>query len=264
MYDRFGGAAPPSPPYYEGRWTNGPVWVEYLASELGLPEPIASSKGGKNYAWGGAQTGDGTSTRMPGYGIPNLGPQIHEFLSTGERLTENDLIVVWAGGNDLAVGIDPAVTVSNLSDHITLLHDNGGRNFLLRKYDGELGTLMAEGLSDLGNNLPASITLFDYEVVKAEVLANPIAFGFTNVSEPACRDCGIGINFGANDVVPNPDEYRKWDNAHSTTAFHRIIGERAAEAVAAIPEPSTLVLALIASLALLASPRRRRLPTIAR
>jgi phospholipase/lecithinase/hemolysin len=28
---------PPSPPYYNGRHSNGPLWVEVMAAELGLP-----------------------------------------------------------------------------------------------------------------------------------------------------------------------------------------------------------------------------------
>jgi hypothetical protein len=36
---RFGvltdGAYPPSPPFHDGRWTNGPTWIETLASRLG-------------------------------------------------------------------------------------------------------------------------------------------------------------------------------------------------------------------------------------
>ncbi|CAB4419763.1 unnamed protein product [Rhizophagus irregularis] len=36
----------PPPPYFEGRFTNGPVWVEYLSKKLGLNSV--------NYAAGGA------------------------------------------------------------------------------------------------------------------------------------------------------------------------------------------------------------------
>jgi len=42
------GKLPPWPAYYEGRWSNGPVWVEYLAGRLRLPNPEANLKGGTN------------------------------------------------------------------------------------------------------------------------------------------------------------------------------------------------------------------------
>jgi phospholipase/lecithinase/hemolysin len=38
---------PPSPPYFEGRLSNGPIWVEYLASELGAES--------NNFAYGGSK-----------------------------------------------------------------------------------------------------------------------------------------------------------------------------------------------------------------
>lgn len=47
---------PESPPYFRGRFSNGPVWVEDLADRLALDlEP--SLQGGTNFAFGGAETG---------------------------------------------------------------------------------------------------------------------------------------------------------------------------------------------------------------
>src|SRR5439155_21476778 len=37
VYAVTAGAVPPSPPYYAGRFSNGPVWAEYLAAALALP-----------------------------------------------------------------------------------------------------------------------------------------------------------------------------------------------------------------------------------
>jgi phospholipase/lecithinase/hemolysin len=45
-------AIPPSPPYFNGRFSNDPVWVEYLASALGL-----TFSPNTNFAFGGATTG---------------------------------------------------------------------------------------------------------------------------------------------------------------------------------------------------------------
>jgi len=42
------GRIPSSPPYFEGRFSNGPVWNEYLADDLGIPLI--------NRAFGGATT----------------------------------------------------------------------------------------------------------------------------------------------------------------------------------------------------------------
>src|SRR5262245_27616808 len=63
-------------PYYQGRFSNGPVWVEVLAQQLGLDAPAPSVIGGSNYAWGGAETGDGLSF----FDSPNVGMQVGFFL----------------------------------------------------------------------------------------------------------------------------------------------------------------------------------------
>jgi phospholipase/lecithinase/hemolysin len=52
-----GGPFPPSPPYAQ-RLSNGPVAVEVLAANLGLPL-TPSLKGGRDFAFGGADTGVG-------------------------------------------------------------------------------------------------------------------------------------------------------------------------------------------------------------
>ena len=42
----------PSPPYFNGRFSNGPIWVEHLAPALGFP-----FDGATNFAFGGAESG---------------------------------------------------------------------------------------------------------------------------------------------------------------------------------------------------------------
>ena len=37
---------PVSPPYSSGRFSNGPVWVQYMATSLGLPVPLPNLNGG--------------------------------------------------------------------------------------------------------------------------------------------------------------------------------------------------------------------------
>src|SRR5262245_23347845 len=124
----FEGAAA-GPPYFEGRFSNGPVWVEVLAQELGLPAPAPSLMGGSNYAWGGAETGPGISF----FGTPNVGTQIGQFLADREQLTGHELIVIAAGSNDLAWDTPHAAgrLVRNLGKHISDLAAAGGRTFLV-------------------------------------------------------------------------------------------------------------------------------------
>lgn len=78
-----------------GRYTNGPVWVELVARRLGVPLS-PSRAGGTNYAVGGATTHGGpTSVRT----------QAQSFLSQRQGAADADaLYVVFAGANDLLGG----------------------------------------------------------------------------------------------------------------------------------------------------------------
>ena len=61
---------PQSPPYYNGRFSNGPLAVEYLANSI--HSPLTS------FAWGGATTGigdsgdGGTQTTLGTLGLPGM------------------------------------------------------------------------------------------------------------------------------------------------------------------------------------------------
>ena len=57
-----GGIIPPDPPYDSGRFSNGPVALEYLAEDLELTLDLYyDDEEGNNFAVGGARTGTGNS-----------------------------------------------------------------------------------------------------------------------------------------------------------------------------------------------------------
>jgi phospholipase/lecithinase/hemolysin len=231
-----GGVVTP-PPYYQGRFSNGPVWVEVLAAELGLPTPEASLAGGTNYAFGGAETGDGLSF----FDTPNVGMQIDMFLADRGGFTGDELIVIEAGSNDLAWAPPwgPGHVVENIRKHIADLAAAGGRTFLVANSPGswkaavKFNSLLAKELDKLEDHLGITILRLDLAGLYATIKQAPEDFGLTNVTDPACPGCGIGIpDPGAEEtMVPNPDEYFLWDLIHPTRVVHAIIGEAAAELV---------------------------------
>src|SRR5215813_14070278 len=87
-------AEPPSPPYFDGRFSNGPVWVEDFAANSGLKVDPAL-RGGTNYAVGGAKVGTD---------IDSMKNQLLVFLIT-RRIHSNDVLVVFGGRNDLLPGV---------------------------------------------------------------------------------------------------------------------------------------------------------------
>ena len=126
----FLAAGSPPAPYYQGHYSNGPIWLEYLASPPGSCRPHARAwPAGLDNAWGGAQTGDGTSFM----GTPNIGTQIAAFLGSGQTLSSTQLITIWGGANDfLNAGVtDPTIPVANLASEITTLAAAGGKQFLV-------------------------------------------------------------------------------------------------------------------------------------
>lgn len=142
--------------YFQGRFADGPVWLEHFIASLEL-DPSSSLPsflgGGTNYSWGGAETGCGISAReTPNIGnlsCPNplpgtLPTQIQFFFldligGVTEPLDDNTLIAVWAGPNDIVNNPDnqnpyenPEIAlVNNISAHIQGLITLGGTNFLV-------------------------------------------------------------------------------------------------------------------------------------
>jgi phospholipase/lecithinase/hemolysin len=150
-----GSAIPVSPPYFQGRFSNGVMWIEDLATALGL-QITPSLAGGTNFAFGGAKTGPDLRDlfqRDIGIVIPSLRTQVTTYRLTLLDPTLTDptrmrpapadaLYVVWGGANDLrdaiqqgTQGASPAQiagdAVGNIVDVIRTLQSFGAIYFLV-------------------------------------------------------------------------------------------------------------------------------------
>jgi phospholipase/lecithinase/hemolysin len=244
----FAASGQPSAPYFDGRFSNGPIWVEYLAGRLGIAGPTPSLTGGTDYAWGGAQTGTGLSA----IGTPNINSQVANFLAA-HTLSAGQLVVIDGGANDFFNGqTDPSVPVANLTAAITVLAGAGGRTFIVQNLP-QLGmipatqglpqaqrdaldqltlaydSLLGSTLDQLRSSLGVTIGQVDLDRFLTDVRANPSAYGFTNTTTSAL-----------NDGVLSGDGYLFWDDVHPTTAGHKFIGDLAFASV--VPEPGCLTL----------------------
>jgi phospholipase/lecithinase/hemolysin len=231
---------PLSPPYYNGRFSNGPLAVEYLANSLHAPLT--------SFAWGGATTGignsgdNGTQTSFGFLGLPGMETQVATTLgSIPAQLIPTSLFIVWGGPDDYISGGTVAQGVTDVLTIIGALQLAGAQHILvpgmpdLGLTPAYYGSASASGFSQafdltLQANLPKGVTYFDTYGFMHYVVSNPGLFGFTDVTDP----CLVGTT-----PCSNPNQYLFWDSLHPTTAADAIL---AAQFANAVPEPSTLLM----------------------
>lgn len=219
-----------------GRFSNGDVWVEYLARTLGL-ELRPRSLGGGNYAVGGARATD-------------LRRQADAYLAERRRDDGTTLFVVYGGGNDLRAtlyGAPPETTirdaVSVLAGIVEDLAGAGARHVLVpnlsdigiaaeaARSGAEAQRLATEATRAFNDALAAALDRIGAEqralrlyrpdvfALHRAIAADPARFGFENVHEPCLPNC------------LRPDRWLLWDETHPTTAAHALLADAALRAI---------------------------------
>lgn len=235
--------------YGFGVYSNGPVWVDYLANSSYL------NCGLLDYAFGGATTG--YDNPAAGLSHTGLNWQVDLFLGTS-AIPADTLFTVWAGGNDF-LNMDPsddpnvviANAVTNIGTAITKLAMSGAEDILVMNLpnlgatplnnsdpvasaNAELVTVAFNfWLDSTLNNLELAFpgvnfyTPNVYQLLE-DVIDDPTSFGFDNVT---------GMLSTAD---PTTENYLFWDSIHPTTAGHLMLADYAY--AAAVPEPITILL----------------------
>jgi thermolabile hemolysin len=237
------GGTEPSAPYFNGRYSNGPVWVEQLAAQVGAAAPTPSEAGGLNFAYGGAQTGPGLSSQ----GTPNLSQQVSEFLGT-HTPTAGQVFVVWAGANDLLTGANtPEQAAANVASSVSSLLAAGAQSVLvgnalpLGQTPGVSGSDAAAGLgaaaasfndalnsqlNALESSSGVDIARLDAAGVIASAIADPTGHGLTNVTDSA-------LTLGDTDG----DGFLFWDGLNLTTKGNSLLADAAGDALGLTDPP---------------------------
>ena len=239
IYAATKGAKPLSPPYFNGRFSNGPIWVEHVASAMGLPM-LPEVAGGTDYAFGGAWA---TQPQVTAAGtIPDVPDQVGLFLSQHDgKADPRALYILEGGGNDIVGNLGPSGTPAKalgyqialaIAESELLLRRAGARHFLIpdlinvgllpvaqvnptyataasvatnKALDELLGV---EDFFDGGRIQRISVfTLFE------AIQADTSHFGFTNVTTP-CLDPTTET------VCTDPDHTLFWDTFHPTEFGH--------------------------------------------
>jgi phospholipase/lecithinase/hemolysin len=203
------------------RVTNGLMWPEYLAPQLGIPsyDPAA------NFAISGATSFD-------------LASQLTAYQSINTVTDPDALYVVWAGGNDILDFGNEFDAANNVISTVNTLSSMGANNILVPNLPdlelapvgslGSFGTPVNNFNSILDSTFSSSlnVTVADVFGFHHAVYDDPAAFGLTNVTE-ACTFLFF--------TCPNPSEYLFWDIIHPTTVGHSLIADEFFATVVPVP-----------------------------
>jgi phospholipase/lecithinase/hemolysin len=230
LFALTGGAEPPAP-YYNGRFSNGPIWLDHVAGFLGVPLK-AYALGGTDYAFGGAWVTQPQSVT----GVPSVPEQVGLYLlQHGGKADPNALYILEGGGNDILDTTSGSAEVlgSEIAEGIArselLLRKAGARHFvipdlfnvgLLPAAAGNVPFAKAASAAadKTLDELLALEDLFEgVHIIRMNVFSlfnaietAPTHFGFTDVTNP-CLTTG---------VCADPDHTLFWDTHHPTVFGH--------------------------------------------
>lgn len=235
--------ATPAGSYYNGRYSNGPLWVEYLSGDLGMPYNASN-----NFAYSGSQTSDLMSQIA---GVPassTLHTSLFSVVSGGNDFLNN----VSLGVNDSGWGQVITNAVANITLAVTTLYTNGAREMIVGNLPN-LGQIPAANSTPTGfpeyidskvalfnvmlqsamtnamqKNSGLRIYLLNLNACLSNVLSAPATYGFTVTTNGALEDPNL-TDKSFNGPGAN---YAFWDDVHPTTKLHALMGTAAYDCVA--------------------------------
>jgi len=264
-----GGVLPnPAQGYFQGRFTNGLNYVDYLNQRFAGANTAPSLLGGRNFAFGGARAiGNG----FGGFAVPGLPQQLGAYFAASGGLADSrGLYVINFGGNDLfgiAAGDTGGLTandvvnllIANTVGAVQSLSAAGAGRILVTgiPVSGAQGEaiegLLQASLDAIEPGLQAELFRFSYLDFYDRLFADPAAYGF-----------GAGINVTSNCISDRPvvngaidcRGYFSFDGTHFTAQVQRGIYRDLVQ-VLGVPEPASWAM-LIAGFGLVGAAMRRQ------
>lgn len=246
LFAATAGAQPPAAFYFGGRFSNGPVFTELLGFNAARFAAGGSVTGNINLAFGGALTGVAATPL-------GMRSQLAAYQGLGGTFGPNDLVSVLGGANNIFQNIAAAGATSNPAAAITPVVTAAAAdvNFIVNSVaTAGAGTVLVTNLPKLSQTpqfrtSPAApladfavstfnsalltgltataaarpgtnIILMDINKVGDTIVANPGAFGLTNVTDPC-------FNQALLTVCSTPGTYFYYDGVHPTAAGHHIL-----------------------------------------
>jgi len=268
-----------SPPLPSGssRFTTNPdpVWGQVLGQRYGLTITPATA-GGTAFAQGGArvalQPGWPANYPLVGTAIP-VSTQVQQAISRG--IEPGALYSLWAGPNDISTQLELAAggqitaaqaqvavvtAATQLVQQVGTLRAAGAEHIMVLNLPdmgkipdsvalgpavagqisalvGLYNTTLGTGLNSLGGN----VLRVDIFSIFNELLANPAAFGITNVKDPACGAADPPLCTRSDLVTPNANlTYFFADGSHPTGGVHAMLAQAMASMIEGPQQAATL------------------------
>jgi outer membrane lipase/esterase len=265
------GAAGPPAPYNGNRFTNGIVWTEILSGgSQNSPTRGQPITGNVNFAFGGART-DALPNPTPGSTTtPGIPVQIGQFQGLGGTVGARDTITMWGGANNIfqyftstppasvtqaGLQANSVAAATSMAQNVGQVVGLGGRTFLVANVP-DLGatpqflggpaqqgasfatavynSALGQGLATVAASAPGvNIIQMDTAGLFRAILANPAAFGLTNVTQ-ACITVPSCVGGGA----AAQNQFAFWDGVHPTQAGHQLLAALASQLLNQAPNAS--------------------------
>lgn len=251
---------PVSPPYYQGRFSNGPVWIEELADSI-FPSDGASHL--LDYAFGGAGV-LGPDGDFDDDTLLSLNCEIDSYLlAHQDHVNADALFVIWIGSNNYLIVPDEKQqaiqdVLWGIRTSIQRLIDHGARHFLvlnlpdlgkipfarelemeaeLSEFSDEHNALLKKDIEQFqADNPQMDFVLFDLNQLFKKSHIDPAAYGFTNITdtcyesvlEPNMPHSVLNMVAHIRPKMRGPhacDGYFFFDPVHPTAYAHYLVGK---------------------------------------
>ena len=247
---------PYSPPYFDGRFSNGPIWIEYF------PTPSLL-----NYAYGGSAL----NQTLVIY-APSISTQINDYLiSTQFRVPKDTQYIIWAGANDVfwmtsndtLLNNETVGPLNNLQSslpellmlNVKRLLDAGAEDILImgipnlsifpgfsETLSSEQSTTLVQLLISINNEFLTNLLAWPMDVNKVNlnffptldlfdaIFDDPQRYCLSNVTSPCLENWqNFGQRGAVGEGIPKicqePTKYFFWDAWHPTARTHSIIAD---------------------------------------
>lgn len=228
---------PPKSFYYEGRYSDGPIWIDYVLKQLFENNPHPSIL---NYAFGGAGVLYSKSQSF------TLSQEIDSYLLTHHSTDPDSWFVVWIGSNDYFLNPDMTETMSKkivaeisrnllrLAQHdahhiiIVAMPDLGLSPFAndlelqpqLSAISSRHNHLLQENILSLRTRFPKTDWQFvDMNPLLTQIMRHPKQYGFLHT----VKRC---LEPGPNHGKLNCANFVFFDQLHPTTQIHKIFSQQ--------------------------------------